>query len=83
MCNFRIDTAQVTQRFNVPFADYFREELDRLKQFIDDGLLEREGAVLAVTPVGKIFVRNIAMVFDAYLKSDRKSGGKTQFSRTI
>jgi oxygen-independent coproporphyrinogen-3 oxidase len=33
-----------------------------------------------VTPLGQLLVRNVAMLFDAYLQ---KEGGKKQFSRTV
>ena len=36
--------------------------------------------MLRVTPLGQLLVRNVAMLFDAYLK---KAGGKKQFSRTV
>jgi hypothetical protein len=31
-----------------------------------------------VTPLGRLFVRNLAMVFDAYL-----DGGEARFSQTV
>jgi hypothetical protein len=34
-----------------------------------------------VTPLGQLFIRNICMIFDAYLKQQR--GDKPVFSRTV
>ena len=36
--------------------------------------------VLRVTPLGQLLVRNVAMLFDAYLK---REGAKKQFSQTV
>jgi hypothetical protein len=40
----------------------------------------RENGALRVLPLGQIFIRNIAMVFDTHLKN---AAAKTQFSRTV
>jgi len=44
-----------------------------------DGLLEVTDAGIQVLPVGRMLIRNICMVFDAYLK---QAGGQ-RFSRVI
>jgi oxygen-independent coproporphyrinogen-3 oxidase len=48
-----------------------------------DGLVEQgaDGS-LRVTPLGRLFVRNIAMVFDAYLP-EQQQRGRRMFSRTV
>ena len=53
-------------------------ELARLEQHAADGLCEIGPYQLEVTPLGRMFVRNLAMVFDAYLEP-----GKGAFSRTV
>jgi oxygen-independent coproporphyrinogen-3 oxidase len=82
MCNFGLDNAQLKERFAVNYADYFADEHKRLSGFFDDGLLEQTAGGLEVTPVGRAFVRNIAMTFDAYLADDSR-GKKATYSRTI
>lgn len=59
-----------------------------LKELKDDGLVECDGRTLRVTPLGRYFLRNIAMVFDAYL--DRPAVAvegerpvQIRFSRTV
>ena len=47
---------------------------------VDDGLVTFDGTVLRVTPLGQLLVRNVAMLFDAYLK---KGARGAQFSRTV
>jgi len=82
MCNFRLDVAALKDRFQVDYNEYFAAEQNRLDGFFDDGLLDQTARGLEVTPVGRAFVRNIAMTFDAYLSDDSR-GRKATYSRTI
>lgn len=82
MCNFRLDIAQLEKRFGITYDEYFAEEQRQLGGFVDDALLEVSPGRLIVTSVGRAFVRNIAMTFDAYLKDDAP-GKKATYSRTI
>ncbi len=56
---------------------------DRLAPFVADGLLIPGEASWRLTPVGRIFVRTIAMAFDAYLDSRTSTGARPMFSRTV
>jgi oxygen-independent coproporphyrinogen-3 oxidase len=56
MCNGWIDV-----------GDGFATELDALEPFVRDGVVEVKGTEISLTPLGRMFVRNVAMVFDAYL----------------
>ena len=50
---------------------------------VADGLVLRRGdGSLQVTPLGRLFVRNVAMLFDAYLPEQRRSGRRI-FSKTV
>jgi len=82
MCNFHLDYAALHDKFGVQYNDYFANEHARLDSLVEDGLLRITDAGLEVTPIGRTFVRNIAMVFDAYLNENGKSP-KATFSRTI
>ena len=69
ICHFALDPKDIEQRFDIRFADYFKEELAVLKEFADDGLLTMDDSLcIRVTPKGKLLIRNICMQFDAYLK---------------
>ncbi|NMO21967.1 oxygen-independent coproporphyrinogen III oxidase [Pyxidicoccus fallax] len=72
MCNFWTDLGE-------DGASHFAPELERLKPFEDDGLVVRTGTQLELTAMGRLFVRNVAMVFDAYLSRAARS----RFSRTV
>jgi oxygen-independent coproporphyrinogen-3 oxidase len=82
MCNFILRFADLDAQFKINSREYFALELGQLQTFIDDGFLAVGDAAVTVLPRGRIFVRNIAMVFDAYLRKSGKEGGPV-FSRTI
>jgi oxygen-independent coproporphyrinogen-3 oxidase len=72
MCNFWVDLGEEGARTFAP-------ELEQLRAFEEDGLVVRTGNQLELTSLGRLFVRNVAMVFDAYLARDEKP----RFSRTV
>ena len=81
MCLLRLDLAEVEERFGKPARDAIGRDLAAgVKELQDDGLVTFDGRLLRVTPLGQLLVRNVAMLFDAYLK---KEGAKRQFSRTV
>ncbi|MBN4056982.1 oxygen-independent coproporphyrinogen III oxidase [bacterium AH-315-J21] len=82
MCNFILDRAEFKKRFSITYEEYFGSALDDLQTFFDDDMLIDDGQVLRVTMLGRTFVRNIAMVFDEYLKKQEAERPLT-FSRTI
>jgi oxygen-independent coproporphyrinogen-3 oxidase len=81
MCLLRLDLPEVAERFGAAARRAVEENLRAgVKELADDGLVTFDGEVLTVTPLGQLLVRNVAMLFDAYLK---REGGKKQFSRTV
>ena len=59
------------QRFDIGFDDYFAVEQNRLHQLVDDGLVTLEpGMIRLTTPLGRLLVRVVAAVFDAYLPTN-------------
>jgi len=59
------------QRFDIGFDDYFAIEQNRLHQLVDDGLVTLEpGMIRLTTPLGRLLVRVVAAVFDAYLPAN-------------
>lgn len=82
MCNFRLVTRQVEERFAIDFAATFARELCELRAGpAEHGFVRVDDEAIEVTEVGKLFVRNVCMVFDRYLR--RQSGDKPVFSRTV
>jgi oxygen-independent coproporphyrinogen III oxidase len=73
MCNFSAD-------LGADGTTYFARELDVLRAKENEGLFVKCGRRLELTELGRIFVRNVAMIFDARLAA---YAGKTRFSRTV
>lgn len=81
MCNFRLDYAAFESKFGTSYHDYFSTEHAKLTEFASDTFIDETGQALVITPLGRTFVRNIAMTYDAYLNKGAVKGPK--FSRTI
>lgn len=81
MCDMEITKSEVEERFGISFDEYFADSLPKLKEFIDDGLIELTDDKIIVTLMGRLVIRNIAMCFDAYLEKMMKE--KPIFSRTV
>jgi oxygen-independent coproporphyrinogen-3 oxidase len=79
MCHFALDKMALGRKFGIPFDSYFASALKALEPMEADGLLRLQPDRIAVTPTGRLLIRNICMAFDAYL--DSKSGAR--FSRTV
>ena len=81
MCNFWIAKADVAERFNIDFDQYFQRALASLKEVEEAGFIELEDGGLRVKEEGRLFVRNVCMAFDRYL--EEKAAGGPVFSRTV
>ena len=85
MCNFELRFAEVEARFGIDFAAVFAPELAELAPLAADGLIELVDGVLRATDTGRLFIRNVCMPFDAYLRRRRAApaGDGPRFSRTV
>ena len=73
---------EVERRFDVDFGDYFaREQAELAEGPIAHGFLRDDGGLLRVTPRGRLFVRNVCMIFDRHLREKRAA--TPVFSRTV
>lgn len=79
MCGREVRFDDIERRYALQFSKYFAYELCQLKTLADDGLIALSPNGFHVTPVGRFLLRNIAMTFDIYLRSD----AARRFSRTI
>jgi len=81
MCLLKLDLREVKERFGDAARTAIEEDLrGGLGELEQDGLATFDGELLRVTELGQLLVRNVAMLFDAYLK---REGGQKQFSRTV
>lgn len=82
LCHTVILKKDVNEEFGIAFDEYFADELKRLGQFQEDGLAVLENDEIRTTWLGRIFIRNVAMVFDTYLEKQLVSA-KPLFSKTL
>jgi oxygen-independent coproporphyrinogen-3 oxidase len=80
ICHFRLDFDSVERRWQIDFNDYFANSLPRLDGMVRDGLLDVDAGGIRVLPKGRLLIRNICMVFDAYLEAKQ---GPVGFSKVI
>jgi oxygen-independent coproporphyrinogen III oxidase len=82
MCNFIVSRKTIEQKHGIVFGDYLRDSLDKLWPFVADGMCQIDGDSVRAVGLGQVFVRNLAMCFDAHL--DAKLTAKDPvFSRTV
>src|ERR1043165_4747923 len=79
MCDLSLNYQQMSQKLGINFEEYFARELESLSDLEGDALIVRTPVGLEVTTTGRLFIRNIAMRFDAYLPKE----GERRFSRTV
>jgi len=75
ICNFRVDMDAIADRHDIDFGRYFAGELDRLRVMQEDGLVEIGAAEIRINTRGRLLVRNICSVFDAYLQTEENNRG--------
>jgi oxygen-independent coproporphyrinogen III oxidase len=82
LCHTVVLKEEISREFGVDFDRYFAEELRQLETSRDDGMLLLEPSEIRATWLGRIFIRNLAMVFDPYLEKQQLAA-KPLFSKTL
>ncbi|MCO6504045.1 MAG: oxygen-independent coproporphyrinogen III oxidase [Snodgrassella sp.] len=80
MCHFELKYADYSTILQQSFQHHFTTELADLKQLAELGLLQLDEHGMLVTPKGRLLIRNIAMVFDHYLRQKQTDA---HYSRTL
>ena len=80
ICNFTLQFKELEERFNIVFEEYFAEEILLLQPMEDDGLVILDANSITVTATGRLFIRNICMAFDRYI---RQAALEKRFSKAI
>ncbi len=83
ICQFELDFTEVETQFGIVFRDYFAKELDQLKPLIDDGLGRWLDHGVQILNSGRLLIRRICMVFDAYLQNREELSNSPRYSRII
>jgi oxygen-independent coproporphyrinogen III oxidase len=79
MCHSLLPKPEIEAAHGIDFDAHFAAELAALRPLAADGLVELRPEALAVTAEGRLLVRNLAMVFDAYLAAPSSA----RYSRTV
>jgi len=82
LCHTVIPKREINEAFRIDFDQHFADELRRLESPEEDGLLAISKDEIRTTWLGRIFIRNLAMLFDPYLKEQRLDA-KPLFSKTL
>jgi oxygen-independent coproporphyrinogen-3 oxidase len=83
-CDAAIDARRAATHWDIDFSTYFAGEMQRLGRLQEDGLvrLRQDGSLQLTDPLGRVLMRNVAAVFDAYLDPQAFHAGQSQaFSR--
>lgn len=67
ICQFELEFADVERRFDIDFYDYFQSELNALHSLEEDSIISIASGRLTVLDQGRLLVRKVCMMFDAYL----------------
>jgi oxygen-independent coproporphyrinogen-3 oxidase len=81
LCHTVVIKDEISREFGIDFDRYFADELRHLEPSRDDGLVLLEDNAIRTTWLGRIFIRNLAMVFDPYL--EKQLTAKPLFSKTL
>ncbi|MDZ5602318.1 oxygen-independent coproporphyrinogen III oxidase [Pseudomonas sp. RP23018S] len=79
ICHFELDFEQIDAAFSIDFRGYFVAEWPALQCLQRDGLITLDSQGIRVLPAGRLLVRSVCMVFDAYLAQHSQQ----RFSRVI
>jgi oxygen-independent coproporphyrinogen III oxidase len=79
MCDLELDYAALSKHVGVNVPEYFAPEIASLADLENDGLVRRSERGLKITDEGRLFIRNVAMRFDAYLPRQ----AERRFSQTV
>jgi oxygen-independent coproporphyrinogen III oxidase len=82
LCHTVVIKEEIAREFGIDFDRYFADELARLEPSREDGLVLLGPGEIRTTWLGRIFIRNLAMVFDPYLEKQQLAA-KPLFSKTL
>ena len=82
LCHTVIMKDEISSKFGIAFDEYFAPELERMKPPREDGLVLVNAHEIRATWLGRIFIRNLAMIFDPYLEKQQLDS-KPLFSKTL
>jgi oxygen-independent coproporphyrinogen-3 oxidase len=80
LCIGEIDIKSFEEKWNLDFHSEFSPELESLRPMEEDNLVTIRDKKIEVSSLGRLFMRNIASVFDSYLAKHKSS---STFSQSV
>jgi oxygen-independent coproporphyrinogen-3 oxidase len=80
LCHGVVVKSEIEARFGIAFDAHFADALERLEACAADGLVVLTREEIRATELGRVFLRNLAMPFDAYLEAAPE---RPVYSRTL
>ena len=77
MCTYNLNVKDINARHGVDFWRFFENAWTPLVHMAAEGLIELDEGGIHVTPAGRFLIRNICMVFDAYVTPEASGFSKT------
>ena len=82
LCHTVIPKREINENFGIDFDQHFARELRLLEVPERDGLITIGSDEIRTTWLGRVFIRNLAMLFDPYLET-QSPDAKPLFSKTL
>ncbi|NBA96182.1 oxygen-independent coproporphyrinogen III oxidase [Pseudomonas sp. R5(2019)] len=79
ICHFELNFTAIEQAFTIDFRGYFNAQWPALEGMADDRLIALDSTGIRILPTGRLLVRSVCRVFDAYLGQQSPQ----RFSRVI
>lgn len=80
MCDYELDIETIEKEFYINFNEYFSTAIEKLKELIDDNLVEISERKIKAKGMGIMMIRNIAMMFDGFIE---RNDVLSKYSRTL
>lgn len=85
ICHFDLDFSVVEKQWGIVFGEHFEKEVIELKDLAQDGLIKMTNNAVQVSNTGRLLIRRVCMIFDAYLVKPKNDDKKeaVKYSRII
>ena len=80
MCRGELSYHRFFMETGVRFREKFSHEMERMKVLEGDGLVQQHIGGFRITETGRLFLRNVSMLFDGYITEQQH---KTAYSKTV
>jgi len=79
-CLAELHPTAIEAQFGIDFAEYFEREIGVMHELARDGLVTigPDNSIKVTKPLGRVLLRNIAAVFDAYLDQEAYCKGERE-----